>query len=321
MPDRVAVSVRLPAHARSVGTVRRVLHDAMSRSGADASLDAAVVALSEIVTNAFVHTGTDVTVRVWSTPEGTRVEVEDGGPHLPVRRRYADTAGTGRGLHLVDELTDRWGSQRRGSGKVVWFEIGQVAGDFDDSGPCVRFTTEQDAVYSVTLLRAPLLMLWAWQEHAAALLREYLLDVLDEDDTIWERHAEASEAMRLLSDQLPMPHLPDLPEALMARAVEPGVTAQEVVLRIPATSIAHFATLDELLGQATREAQAGRFLVPLTQPEIQEMRAWMCAEVARQTSGGATATPWRARTSVGARLADRKMWAPVLDLNSRALRG
>lgn len=32
----------------------------------------------------------------------------------------------------------------------------------------------------------------AWQEHAATLLREYLLHVLDDDDDILERHAQAS---------------------------------------------------------------------------------------------------------------------------------
>lgn len=308
MPDPVATSVTLEADARNVGSARRLLQDAMSRSGADAHIDDAVLVLSEIVTNAFVHTGTDVTVLVWSTPRGTRVEVEDSGRHLPVRRRYADTAGTGRGLQLVEELADRWGAQRRGNGKAVWFEIGQVAGNFDDSGPSHepdRSAAPREAVCSVTLRRAPLLMLWAWQEHAAALLREYLLHVLDEDDTILERHAEASEAMSLLSEQLPVPNLPDQREALMASSLEPDVTADEVVLQIPAKSVAHFATLDGLLDRAVREARAGRFLAPPTQPEIEEMRGWMCAEVARQTSGSATATPWLARTDVRATLADQ----------------
>ena len=277
-------------------------------SGADVHIEAAVLAVSEIVTNAFVHTGTDVTVLVWSNPKGTRVEVEDSGAHLPVRRRYADTAGTGRGLQLVEGLTDRWGTERRGGGKAVWFEIGQVAGELGGSMPgreSERSARGREAVYSVTLRHAPLLMHWAWQEHAAALLREYLLHVLDSEDNILTRHAEASGAMRLLGEQLPAPNLPDRPDALMDGAVEPGVTADEVVLQVPSNSVAHFATLDDLLGRAIREAQAGRFLGPPTQPEINEMRSWMCGEVARQTSGNATATPWLARTDVRATLADQ----------------
>ena len=121
MPEPVVTSVTLEADARSVGSARRLLRDAMSRGGTNAHIDDAVLVLSEIVTNALVHTGNDFTVLVWSTPGGTRVEVEDSGTHLPIRRRYADTAGTGRGLQLVEELADRWGAQRRGSGKAVWF--------------------------------------------------------------------------------------------------------------------------------------------------------------------------------------------------------
>jgi PAS domain S-box-containing protein len=311
MTELVASSATLVADARSVGSARRLLQDAMSRSGADKDkhIDAAVLVLSEIVTNALVHAGTDVTVRVWSGSAGTRVEVEDGGTHLPVRRRYARTAGTGRGLQLVDELADRWGVHRRTSGKSVWFEVGQVSGDFDDAQssdePDRAATGGDDAVRAVTLRRAPLLMHWAWQEHAAALLREYLLHVLDRDATVLDQHAEASAAMSLLSEQLPVPDLPDQRDALMVGALEPQVTADEVVLKIPAEAVSSFATLDDLLRRAIREARAGRFLGPPTQPEIDEMRAWLCAEVARQSSGQATATPWLARTDVRATLADQ----------------
>lgn len=307
MPDPVVTSVTLEAAARNVGSARRLLVDVMLRSGAHDHVDNAVLALSEVVTNAFVHTGTDVTVHVWSTSSGTRVEVEDSGTHLPVRRQYAETAGTGRGLQLVEELTDRWGARRRTGGKSVWFEIGVVPGLADGPGD-----DEPDQsggvdghVHAVTLRQTPLLMHWAWQEHAAALLREYLLHVLDEEDTILDRHAEASEAMSLLSEQIPAPVLPEQPDALMASSLEPDVTADEIVLAVPAGSVAHFATLDDLLGRAVEEAQAGRLLGPPTQPEIGEMRSWICTEVARQVRGTSTATPWIARTDVRTTVADQ----------------
>ena len=313
MNDTAFDSVTLPAEARNVGVARRTLSEVMARSGAGADVDAAVLALSEIVTNAFVHTGADVTVRVWSAMTGTRVEVEDSGSRLPVRRRYADTAGTGRGLHLVEELTDRWGADQRSGGKTVWFEIGDLTGvagsspSTDDSAPHPDSAgAGGEVVYPVTLRRAPLLMHWAWQEHGSALLREYLLHVLDQDDTILDKHAEASEAMSVLSDQLPAPDLSEDPEVLMAGALEPDVTAPEAVLHIPAGVVKGFATLDDLLHRAISEAHAGRFLGPPTQPEIDEMRTWICSEVAKQTSGTSTATPWMARTDVRATLADQE---------------
>jgi PAS domain S-box-containing protein len=148
-------------------------------------------------------------------------------------------------------------------------------------------------------------MHWAWQEHAAALLREYLLHVLDRDDTVLDRHAEASQAMSLLHEQLPLPELPTDPDDLMAGSLEPHVTADEVLLHIPRGSVPHFAALEDLLGRAIAEARAGRFLGPPTQPEMEEMRRWICAEIAQQTHGQVTATPWLARTDVRATLADQ----------------
>lgn len=308
MAEVVTASVTLTADVRSVSFARRTLRDVMSRADADDQSDAALVALSEIVTNALVHAGTEVVLRIRSTSEGTRVEIEDGGGYLPVRQHLPGTAVTGRGLQLVEALTDRWGSRRRGSGKVVWFEIGTVADRADDrdaeqpegnaGGP--------DVVYPVSLRQAPLLMHWAWQEHAAALLREYLLHVVEEDPTILDRHAEASQALSLLAEQMPMPDLSDRGDALMTDALEPAVTAEETLLYVPSESVANFSTLDDLLRRAVREARAGRFLGPPTQPEIDEMRTWICAEVARQTGGDAPAIPWVARTDVRATLADQE---------------
>jgi PAS domain S-box-containing protein len=303
----VAVSVALDPDPRNVRQARNVLRDALLRSGAEDLLDPATLLLSEIVTNAFVHAGTQVQVQVQSTAEALRVEVRDGGAHVPFRRHYSGTAGTGRGVQLMDELADRWGTEPGSNGKTVWFEMGNppTAGNTVCDGAHGELIGEAEGTRQVTLRCVPLLMHQAWQEHAATLLREYLLHVLDDDDDILDKHAQASEAMSLLNLQLPAPSLPPRTDALMAAAIEPTVTADEVVLRIPVASIPHFATLDALLRSAITEARAGRFLSPPTQPEIDEMRQWICSEIARQTSGDTTATPWMARTDVRATLVDQ----------------
>jgi PAS domain S-box-containing protein len=97
----------------------------------------------------------------------------------------------------------------------------------------------------------------------------------------------------------------------MAGLIEPAVTADEVVLKIPVGSIRHFKTLDDLLRRAIGEARVGRFLSPPTQPEIDEMRQWICSEIARQSDGETTATPWLARTDVRATLADQAVLAAM----------
>jgi PAS domain S-box-containing protein len=299
------MTVDLEADPRSVRSARQALREVMSRSGADELIDPAVLVVSELVTNALVHAGTAVRLQLWASGQAVRVEVGDGAAHGPVRRQFAESAGTGRGLQLVDELSDRWGTTASTEGKTVWFEMGDTLTGSGGLGEPGASPGAAGATVEVTLRGVPLLMHVAWQQHAATLLREYLLYRLDEDPEILDKHAQASEAMNLLSQQLPVPRMSDDPDALMGEAIEPYVSADEVVLRMSADSVQHFATLDALLGEAVAKARAGHFLSPPTQPEISEMRAWICAEVARQTNGVATSIPWVARTDVRATLADQ----------------
>lgn len=310
MSESVAASITLDSDPRNVGRARSVLREALTRSGAEHLLDSAAVVLSEVVTNAFVHAGGSVRVDVSATADWVRVEVQDGSSSLPARRNYASTAGTGRGVPLMDSMADRWGIAERPVGKAVWFEVGDgeaspsAATEMAGGAPDVASGGSAE-VCLVTLRNVPVLMHAAWQEHAATLLREYLLHVLGDDDEILQAHARASAAMNMLHEQLPTPVLSDEPGALMADAIEPKVSADEVVLRIPAPAVPHFQTLDDLLRKAITMARAGLFLSPPTQPEIDEMRQWICSEIARQAAGDTTATPWLARSDVRATLADQ----------------
>lgn len=288
-------TLMLPADVRSAGRARRHLRASLGGTSAERALEAAELAVSELVTNAVVHAGTDVELRVCASDDGgLRVEVADGSPHLPVRRHFATTAGTGRGLHLLDRNVDRWDVAVRQDGKTVWFEIGEPDGE----RPGATETAVGPRTVEVVLLHVPLLMHTAWQEHAASLLREQLLYSLGEDPDAVEHHACASDALNILAEQVPVPELPDEPDALMADAVEPGVSAERLVLRVPVDSVPRFEVLEDVLGRAVREAAAGNFLGPPTQPEIDEMRRWLCREVTGQARAGAVPTPWTARTDV-----------------------
>ncbi|WP_405560769.1 ATP-binding protein [Streptomyces sp. NBC_01180] len=62
---------------------------------------------------------------IFSLPAGgVRVEGADGWPQLPSAAVGDELDEGGRGLVLVDALTDRWGVEPRrdGCGKTVWFE-------------------------------------------------------------------------------------------------------------------------------------------------------------------------------------------------------
>ena len=295
MSVNTATELTLPPEPRTVGHARRAVRHALEAVGASHLHDVAELVVSELVTNAVVHAGTSVGLRITAEPGAVRVEVEDGSPRTPTRRTWTDTAGTGRGLRIVDEHADRWDSHPTDGGKVVWFEIGEL------SSPLLLDSPDTDDLgrqrVEVTLLDMPLLMHWAWQEHAATLLREHLLFALERDDHALGDHAAASSALSILDEHLPAPDLPTDPDALMASSVEPAVTATRVALSIPAYSLRHFEVLDDLLVRAVAAAEAGQLLSPPTQPEMAEMREWLCGEVAGQAHA-APPTPWRTKTDV-----------------------
>ncbi|MFE7131057.1 ATP-binding protein [Streptomyces sp. NPDC057638] len=90
-------------------------------------LDDARLCTSETVTNVHRHTGADtVVVDVLLGPGRVTVRVHDDDPRaLPELRPPGPGGVGGRGLHLVDDLSDRWGATRCGgvvpTGKIVWF--------------------------------------------------------------------------------------------------------------------------------------------------------------------------------------------------------
>ncbi len=286
-----AATLTLDPDPRGVREARQHVRGVLRGAGLEDLVDRATLAVSELVTNAFVHAGTAVQVRVYADGDCVRVEVEDRARQLPSMRSYADASGTGRGLHILEESVHRWGTAQLSGGKVVWFELGEGPDEVPADSTEERVPSEARSV-TVTLRHVPLLLHLAWQEHAAALLREYLLLSLEDVDGILDLHAQASDAMSLLYAQIPLPQVSRDSAEVMATAVEPAVTADEVSLQVPVGSVAHFTTLDELLRAALEAARAGRFLSAPPQPELQEVHQWLCDEVVRQARSHTPATPW-----------------------------
>ena len=91
----------------------------------------AVLVLSEIVSNAIRHAGTDFTVRAEVIGSTLRVEVLDHDTRPPALQLLDGDSASGRGLHIVAEVTERWGwsaVERVPTGKVVWAELSLDAG-------------------------------------------------------------------------------------------------------------------------------------------------------------------------------------------------
>lgn len=112
------------------GTVRRLLEGwGLGGLGETAELCA-----SELATNAVLHAQSPVLLAVALRPDAVRVEVEDESPGaLSAGELVDDGAESGRGLALVDALTECWGVEQHLAGKTVWFELRRP--DAQDTSP------------------------------------------------------------------------------------------------------------------------------------------------------------------------------------------
>ncbi|MFE7272851.1 SpoIIE family protein phosphatase [Streptomyces sp. NPDC057623] len=129
----------LPGSALSPGSARTLVRNALTEWAAsglpgtehlsDRIVDDAVVVVSELVTNAVVHAGTDVELacRLEDETGALLVEVLDHHPSRAPRDGDAEapyeTPEYGRGLRLVSRLAESWGVTYRTGAKTVWARL------------------------------------------------------------------------------------------------------------------------------------------------------------------------------------------------------
>ena len=90
----------------------------------DTVTERAVLLANELVTNAVMHSGTEIRLRLELRGDRLHIAVRDGSPGL-LRLVAADgRAEGGRGLWLVEQLARTWGiNPHPDGGKVVWCVI------------------------------------------------------------------------------------------------------------------------------------------------------------------------------------------------------
>jgi anti-sigma regulatory factor (Ser/Thr protein kinase) len=88
-----------------------------------ATVETAVLLLTELVTNAIEHGGGTAVVDAEVDDGLLRVAVVDDDPTIPTVNVGAVDDERGRGLLLVEALSTRWGAALRERGKSVWFEL------------------------------------------------------------------------------------------------------------------------------------------------------------------------------------------------------
>ncbi|MEG3627783.1 SpoIIE family protein phosphatase [Streptomyces poriticola] len=87
-------------------------------------LDAVLLVVSELVTNALVHTRGQVRLDLTLVGDRMRVAVADASPRAPARPTSVSWEATGgRGILLVEAVSAAWGTLPAGGGKQVWSEL------------------------------------------------------------------------------------------------------------------------------------------------------------------------------------------------------
>ncbi|MCQ6552703.1 ATP-binding protein [Streptomyces sp. C10-9-1] len=117
--------VRLPSRPESAGVARRLTSGVVLRWALPAqTCEHAVLLVSELVGNAVRHTGARVFgLRMVRRRGWIRIEVRDPSRGLPCLMPVQEMDTSGRGLFLVDTLSDRWGVDLLPRGKTTWFEM------------------------------------------------------------------------------------------------------------------------------------------------------------------------------------------------------
>ncbi|MFJ3143145.1 ATP-binding protein [Streptomyces halstedii] len=118
--------VRLPSRPESAATARRITSCVMLRQWQlpPQTAEHGVLLVSELVGNAVRHTGARVFgLRMLRRRGWVRVEVRDPSRGLPCLMPVREMDVSGRGLFLVDKLSDRWGVDLLPRGKTTWFEM------------------------------------------------------------------------------------------------------------------------------------------------------------------------------------------------------
>jgi serine phosphatase RsbU (regulator of sigma subunit)/anti-sigma regulatory factor (Ser/Thr protein kinase) len=127
-------STELVADVSAAGTARRFVGRHLQSWGVeDEQTATAQLCVSELVTNAVIHTGTGPAVTVRLDDDCILVLVSDHGGHGAVRQPEEAQPDdiSGRGLTLVDALSTTWSAERNADGTTVWFELARESDEPD----------------------------------------------------------------------------------------------------------------------------------------------------------------------------------------------
>jgi len=305
----------LTAEPVSVPAARRFVADGLSSWGRNDLLDDATLCVSELASNAALHTSsTFMHIGVGLHRDVVRVSVEDDGdvpaqavtprpsfpdPDDPVELLLEEEATTGRGLAIVSILASDWGVETTPSGKRVWFEI---TGTADEHGVRLPKIQDDEAVEQsepsepselpagwahVRLAGCPVRLSLRQDEHLDELIRE--LQLVGADRANPALRALALELQELLSGPA---HARHMGRRIAQRAAAEGLEFIDVDMAMPREFSAEVQKLDMAVKAADVLCEEMRLLTLASSDDLRALRAWMTEEVVRQARHGGAPVAW-----------------------------
>jgi anti-sigma regulatory factor (Ser/Thr protein kinase) len=120
-------ALELEAHPYRIQQIRRIVSAQLRYWRLDPLIDAASTGISELLANVHRHARPDkqCAVKLTLATDRLTVAVADHDPRLPHLQPMEPTATTGRGLSMVEAMSDSWGTDLLpdDGGKVVWFVL------------------------------------------------------------------------------------------------------------------------------------------------------------------------------------------------------
>ncbi len=293
-------SLVLPASPPSVRLARSWVSRILSEIGREDLLDAAQLGVSELVTNALIHSRPPLSVRMRGTVDHPRIEVIDSSPVPPMRPAVApepedvddDNLTTfGRGLDLVAMMSSRWGSDlahdRRS--KSVWFEPSRRTRIEDHlDGEIFAFDPERAEAPELTDAERMAIRLFGVPAQLFGELRRY--------------HFELRRELRLLAMTAPekYPLATQFTEAYLRAdrerrastgvaaldaAIADGTRAIDLEYQVPVSTPKTMALIRDLMHEVY-DVFSGDDLLAIRPPDVLvELQAWYFTEFERQGSG------------------------------------
>ncbi|MFF4101592.1 SpoIIE family protein phosphatase [Streptomyces sp. NPDC001903] len=142
--DRIA-EWEVPPDPAAVSRVRGAGSAQLAAWGLEDIAFTAELILSELITNAIRYGNTPIRVRMLRD-RSLICEVSDGSSTSPHLRYAATTDEGGRGLFLVAQYAERWGTRYTERGKVIWAEL-PLTGGAEPAAPAPDLAALEDLAW------------------------------------------------------------------------------------------------------------------------------------------------------------------------------